>query len=442
MIGRSEAISQRPARKIRIGLLGRNISWSVLGNAGYLATQWGILMLMARSGGPELVGQYTLALALTAPVMMLAGMQLRLLQGTDAENRFALSDYLGFRAITVGAALAIVGGITQVAPLSETTRDLVLIVGIIKALDLVADTFFGQWQQQERLQLICIARVGNGLVSLAGFWAISVISGDMVLGLGFSAFVSLLALIVIAAVWVMGARERSVGQGRTQSKGDDLASIRPIWVSAKQLEILKLGFPLAIVAAVISVEANLPRMVINWQLGTDALGIYSAMAYGLLVGSTLMDAVGNAVSPRLAKLVQADRKREFLGTMLTLIAASSALSVVVVIVAAVMGKPLLTWIYSEQFASESSLLVLLAIAVGIQFLGTILGFGMVVVRRLKTQALIYCAGLLVSIGLLIPLTARFGLLGIGLTAIAVAVLKTVSAAVVVKRHLDRWDAPA
>jgi hypothetical protein len=46
--------------------LRKNFSWTFVGNVVYAACQWGILVALAKLGTPEMVGQFTLGLAVAA----------------------------------------------------------------------------------------------------------------------------------------------------------------------------------------------------------------------------------------------------------------------------------------------------------------------------------------------------------------------------------------
>ena len=87
--------------------LGRNISWTLVGNLVYAASQWGMLILLARLATPQIVGQYALALAVSAPVFMALNLQLRGVQATDAAQDFRFGDYLRLRLITTVLALIV-----------------------------------------------------------------------------------------------------------------------------------------------------------------------------------------------------------------------------------------------------------------------------------------------------------------------------------------------
>lgn len=87
--------------------LRRNFSWTFVSNVVYAACQWGMLVVIAKLGSPEMVGQFTLGLAVTAPVMLFTSLHLRAVQATDAKQQYIFGDYLGLRLISTGLALAI-----------------------------------------------------------------------------------------------------------------------------------------------------------------------------------------------------------------------------------------------------------------------------------------------------------------------------------------------
>ncbi|GIS58763.1 MAG: hypothetical protein CM1200mP2_09880 [Planctomycetaceae bacterium] len=50
--------------------LRQNFAWTLPANLAYAACQWGILVVLAKVGSPELGGLFVLAMALTAPVFV------------------------------------------------------------------------------------------------------------------------------------------------------------------------------------------------------------------------------------------------------------------------------------------------------------------------------------------------------------------------------------
>ena len=98
----------RPAAATGRLSLRANFSWTLVGNVVYAACQWGMLTVLAKLGSPEAVGQFSLGLAVGAPVMMLANLQLRGIQATDARREYAFGDYLALRLLTTALAYGVI----------------------------------------------------------------------------------------------------------------------------------------------------------------------------------------------------------------------------------------------------------------------------------------------------------------------------------------------
>src|SRR6266849_2996333 len=81
--------------------LRNNIFWILLGRGVQAASQWGILIVLAKLGSVEMIGRYTLALAITAPVILFFELKLREVQASDANDRHHFREYLSLRSLTV-----------------------------------------------------------------------------------------------------------------------------------------------------------------------------------------------------------------------------------------------------------------------------------------------------------------------------------------------------
>ena len=50
--------------------LRANFSWTFMGRVVYVGCQWGMLTVLAKLGSPEMVGRFSLGLAVTAPIIL------------------------------------------------------------------------------------------------------------------------------------------------------------------------------------------------------------------------------------------------------------------------------------------------------------------------------------------------------------------------------------
>ena len=75
--------------------LKSNFIWTLIGNLFYAASQWVVLILLAKLTNPQEVGLFSLGLALITPLFMLTNLQLRSVLATDAQRQYPFSIYLG-----------------------------------------------------------------------------------------------------------------------------------------------------------------------------------------------------------------------------------------------------------------------------------------------------------------------------------------------------------
>jgi O-antigen/teichoic acid export membrane protein len=172
--------------------LRMNFVWTLTGNVFYAACQWGILVVLAKLGTSQIVGEFALALAITAPVVIGAGLSLRSIQATDATSQYRFGDYLLLRLLTTGAAGLVIIGIVWFSGYGRHTAAIILIVGLPKGFESVSDIFYGLLQQHERMDRIALSMIIKGLLSLGAVTSAIYLSGDLLLG-----------VCSLAAVWAL-----------------------------------------------------------------------------------------------------------------------------------------------------------------------------------------------------------------------------------------------
>ena len=372
--------------------LRRNFSWTFTGNLIYAASQWGMLVLLAKLGSPEMVGQFTLGLAVTAPVIMFTNLQLRGVQATDAKGDYVFSDYLGLRLIGTGLALLIIAGITLKAGYRLETSLVILAIALAKAFESITDVFNGLIQQHERMDRIAIALMIKGPLSLL-LLAIGVsVTGSVVGG-----------AIGLAIAWGLVLFGWDIRNGRLilnnashQRDAEDLlvANVTPAkshnplyprWDRKTLVKLVWLALPLGFVMMLISLNTNIPRYFIERYLGERELGIFAAMSYLMVVGSMVVSALAESASPRLAKYYAAGNSTAFRTLLLKLVGVGLMLGTAGVFVAVVAGKPILTLLYTPEYAERADLFAWLMVAAGMGYVSSFLGYGMTAARYFRVQ---------------------------------------------------------
>jgi O-antigen/teichoic acid export membrane protein len=367
----TEVVSQ-PAHGLS---LRQNFAWTVLGNVVYAACQWGMLVALAKLGSPSLVGQFALGLALCAPVMMLANLQLRAVQATDARNEYRFGDYLALRLATTALAFAAICLIAWLAGYRWQTALVVILVGVAKSVESFSDVIYGLMQKYERLDRIAIAMMLRGVGSVTVF----------ALALWFTRRVAW-AVVALAAWWsaVLLTYERKTGGELLKAFGSADARFAASWEWARMRRLAWLSLPLGVVMVLVSLNTNIPRYFVEHYLGEAALGYFAALAYVMVAGSTVMGALGQSASPRLAKYYQSDRSafKRLLAKMMLVAAAVGAAGI---LVAVLWGRPLLTLLYRRDYAQHADVFVWVMIAAALSYVLSTFGYALTSQRILRSQ---------------------------------------------------------
>jgi O-antigen/teichoic acid export membrane protein len=333
-----------------------------------------------------MVGEYVLALAVTAPVVMFMNLQLRAVQATDAEREYSFEDYLGLRLITASLAWVIIIAIALAMGHRGDTLLVILAVGLAKAIESISDVFYGLLQQHERMDRVARSFMIRGPLSLAVLATAVHLTGRVfwgALGLAITWAVVLLGYDVASGRLIL-RNARQVGtSARDQAVGKTL--IRPRWEKRRLARLAWLALPLGLASMLVSLNANVPRYAVERFLGRPELGIFAAMAYLKTVGALVVTALGRSASPRLARYYARGEGAAFGRLLLKLAGAGVVLGATAVIVAMVAGRQILALVYRPEFASHSDAFVWLMGAAAISYVASFLGYGMMAARYLAVQ---------------------------------------------------------
>lgn len=400
--------------------LRKNFSWTFVGNVVYAACQWGILVVLAKLGTPEMVGQFALGLAITAPVMMFSMLQLRGVQATDAKREYQFGDYLALRLITTALALAVIAGIVAVSGYKRETALVILIVGAMKGVDALSDVYYGLWQQNERMDGIAQALMLNGVLSTAALTAIMAATHNIVLATLGTATGSVGALVFTLAK----NRRLALAAG---------PAARPNWNTWLLWRLTRLALPLGVVMLLISLNSNIPRYFIQHYLGEAQLGIFAAIGYIMVAGSTVVAALGQSASPRLARHFAEGQSGAFRRLVGRLMAVGAALGAAGLIVALAGGRPLLVLLYRAEYAASVSVFIWLAVGAGVGYVASFLGYALTAARYFAVQAPLFAvvaAATGLAAWILVP---RFGLVGAAWSVIIGCLVNLLGIGIMVER---------
>jgi O-antigen/teichoic acid export membrane protein len=370
-----------------------------------------MLIALAKLTNTEMVGQFALALAVTAPVFMLTSLQLRVVQATDAGHEYRFTQYFSLRLICTFLALLTVIAIEAIVGYSSSLAAVIFVVGLAKATESISDVLYGLLQQRERMHYIARSMMVKGALSLASmalavYLTRSVLSGAIALAIAWT--LVLLSYDIPCAFTIVTPGEFGFRWNRDQL-----------------LKLAWLTLPMGLVTMLISLNANIPRYFIEKLAGQRQLGIFAAMAYLMQAGGIVMNALGNVISPRLAKYYAEGRLAEFRGLLAKLLYLAAGLGAASVLAAYFFGRPLLTLLYRPEYAQYTNVFTVLMVAAAVSYVGSSVGTAVSAVRCFAGQFPVSAGASLLGLVCSYFAVSRLGLMGAALTVLTIALLSAI-----------------
>lgn len=408
LIKRSREFLSLSATRTRT--LRTNFVWNAAGSGIFSLCQWGILVVFAKLGSAALVGQLVYGFALTVPLFVIAGLQLRSIQATDADNRHTLGQYLGLRGLTtVAAVIVAVFAAIVVWVAGNQSALIILLWALSKAVDSGSDALYGFFQQSERMDYVGFSLILRGVLAVASVAVLFRTSHSAPLALA-GLVVGWSAVFILFDIPVARMLLRQLARSAYTS-GTIAETLRPV-LDRRQLTPLCLeAAPLGVVAFLLTIQVQIPRYVVAGLLHTRELGLFSAAAYLTFVGTTLVNALGAPACVRLAQYHVAGARSSFRQLMTKLLLVASALGVAGIIVSACAGGRLLALVYTHEYSRMAGVLTMLCAGSALSYVASFLGYGMTALQRYRIQVPIFLGVVLITLLSCYWLTGRYGLMG-------------------------------
>lgn len=378
--------------------------WLLSGNFIYAASQWLLLVILAKLGTPEMVGQFTLALSIAAPVYMFTNLQLRPIQVADANEIYKFSDYYGLRLI--GVIVAVVLIVILANELNPGISVVIAVVAAMKGVEAVADIIHGALNAKNNTVRIAKSLMIKGVASVIVFTIAIGVTKDIVVGVS-SLAVTWFAVLVIYDFNGIGYNKCLRLEYNWRAFG----------------ALAKKAYPLGIAVMLVSLQANIPRYFLEKFSGTAAVGIYSALAYILIIGGVFINSLGQSISPQLASYWVSNDVVNFKRIANRTAIIAGALGFLSVGMVFFLGKWFLLTFYGEEYAQWNNALLIVMVSGAFLYMASVFGYAMTAANALKPQVPMFIAvafGAFAASWFLIP---AYGIIGAALASLITALLQ-------------------
>jgi O-antigen/teichoic acid export membrane protein len=382
-----------------------NVGWTLAGRIVYGASQAGLLVLLAKLGTVRMVGQFALALAVTAPVMVFASLQLRNLYATDVTGSATWSSYRALRGWGSAVGLAAVVAIAACGSFAPDVAAAIVLVGVAKTVEAQQDFAYGVFQRFGRMDCFGQSLVLRGALGLFAVAAALLIGHALVPAIAALGLAWLVVLVVLD-----GPRARTI---RIAHEGLDHTPARPAAIR----RLLLTALPLGVVILLDSLTQNAQRYAVEIFHGEEALGFYAAMAWVVVVGGAFVFALGAPLAPVLARRYAAGDRRGFGRLALALAGLGAAFGVAGVGFAAAVGETFLRIAYAPEFAAHAAAFTWVMAAGALHFVLSLTLYALTAARVLRAQPIVYLLALAVTVALSVLWVPDRGLVGAAMAAV-------------------------
>lgn len=378
----------------------KNMLWNSFGSLVNLGCQWLMTVLIVRvADGYEAAGVFSLAMSVYGIFGMIAQYRMYTYQISDVSNENTVGEYLSFRLVTNVISLVLCVAY-MVFTCSRDSWLTIILYGVYRSIALVIDVFHGCDQRHHRMDYIGISLSLQGVASLVLFLVVFVFSRSLELAVA--------SMIVAVAV---------VGIAYDYPRTRRLEKIKLGISRKKTVYLLVSCFSIVAASAISSATPAVPRQVLSFLMGNEALGIYASVAAPVMVIQMGSSYIYGPLLGYYSERYYANDPRGLLSLMRKSLALILGVCVVCAVLLGVLGEFVLVLFFGESISPYVYLLYPLlgfALLTGLMwFLNDLL----IALRNFKATLVGSIVPFVVAIVAMMPFVQSFGMNGVTFTGL-------------------------
>lgn len=375
----------------------KNFSFAFMSNIIASACKFIILLLIVKLGNPSEVGIYNYALIISAPVFLFTSLKIRSIQVTN--NNYKFNDYYTLIILLNLIVLGIVI-ITSLLIEKNITAYAIIILSTIKLLDNLREVIYGLYQKHENLKSVGLSIIINNIFNLIVFTIVYYLSTNLIFSLVMM-FITSIFIFLIYDLRILSKKYNT--------------TLKLIVNRKKLIAILILAIPLSISSSLGALNTSIPRIILKNSYGEFYLGIFSAIAYILVLANLFANSISQVFLPRLSKYFHQKNVREFNNLANKLIGIGFIIGIFTFLIALIFGKLILKIGFGEVYSEYY--LVLIILSIGLLFLlsGVFAGTIITSTGNYKVHYKITTISLVCTVILSVLTIEKFGIYGTAIT---------------------------
>ena len=360
-----------------------NIIWNTGGSLVFLGCQWLMTVLVVRlSSGYDAAGTLAVAIAVSNVFAPIALYKIRSYQVSDIKGEITSSEYVAFRAVTIGIAL-IIAIVYSLFTCSISNIPVVLAYLVFRIVEVFVDVLHGVDQLHGRMDYCGKSMALRGVLSLVAFAAVLSLTNVL-----FCAVIAMSITVypVLLFDWKWAAR---------------FDALAPSFSFSKMIHLGKVCLPAVIGMACSHCVTTVARQYLGMVDGDAVLGIYASVCTPVLIVQAGASCVYAPLLGSFADAyLQQDRNR-FVHLIRKVILSIVVLSVGACVLFLLFGRWFIGLVFGNDLVPYSYLLFAALICTSLTAFISFLNEICVVIREMKGTLV----GTVTSLVLVVPSVA-------------------------------------
>lgn len=394
-----------------------DLSSTFLSNIVVAFCKWLILILIARLLSPKEVGIYTLAFAITAPISLLINMKLRSLYVTD-ECANSFIDYFHLRLILNVISFLILSVIAFF--IWKDIFWILLVVMLNKLTELLSENVYSAHHKKKSFYRISKMMIQKSIIEVVSFGFALVIFKSLIYALIVSLILKTLYVFLVelpSIYYLIKNNHYNIN---------------------KVLKILRLALPLGLVQMIVSLNTNIPRYFLEYFEDVTSLGLFSSVAYLLVIFNLFASSISQFFLPKLYEINQSGNTKmlkNYINKKMNVTVIF--IGIIITLFLFIFGEQVLTIIYGSEYSKMKNLLVIVSLSTLLNTISWNYDTALMAIRYISVQPKITIFTLLINIIISHQLINEHGIYGAALSLIIVSLLQLILRVYFFNRRLER-----
>lgn len=371
--------------------------WFTMGTACFALATLVMTIVISRLLGETQAGMFSVGLSIAQWLVTIAYFEIRTFQVTDVRNEYSFKYYLTLRIL-----MCIITFLASIVYVVFNNYDIqkviiILLVCLYKISDSIADTFEGEFQKEDRIDISGKSEFYRVFFSILVLVIAVAVSKNLILSL-------IIMNVVAYGMIVLLDISIAVKRVSVRMTGD----MKRLW------KLVKMCIPLAVSTFLSTYIINSSKLSVDRVLGDEAQLYYTAVFMPNMVINLFSGIIFKPMQTAMAVNYYEKKYKNFWHIISKMILIITGFTFVCEVGAYVLGIPVLSWLYGVNLKEYKLTLLLLLLCGGVNAINIIFYYVLAIMRKQKYMTILYIIVCLVSFLIMDTMTGRMGLMGASL----------------------------